>query len=505
MSFAKPRSHLINVTLAPTRWLSNLRRLFYRCTHTVLDLLPQKKREVAIANILIVSITLIIIELLSFTPYRIYYPAPILIALVVFSSMTGGIRFGLLTSFITMVYCYIYFVGLEQSFMIDDKAKDLFVVSSIMSPFIAVMVGILNARSHMLLNEKIYRRKLEGVQRQTTDILESITDAFVTVNKDLRFTYVNNKAQKYLDKPAAELLGKRLKNVFSTRESVFLKKVEKVLATKNSMVIEDFSPLLKMWLQIHIYPTRDGASIYFNDITEKKESEKRKDDFISVASHELRTPVTSIYSLSQLINKKLTTNSDASLKKYSLMIEKQADRLVKLCNDLLDVKRFQNKRLALNLEKTDLYLFIKQTVTTYNNSNGTHTISFHGKQKYFVRIDKERFTQVMVNLMNNAVKYSPDSKKVAVRLTSDKGHLIISIRDYGPGIEKKHQKNIFSQFYRIKQSSSNQQEGLGLGLYISSEIIKKHGGQLWVESEISKGSTFFIKLPIRKSVRKVRK
>lgn len=501
MSFAKPRIHHIDYTTAPIRWLSNLRRIFYRFTHSVLYLLPQKKREVAIANALIIFITLIAIELLSFTPYRIYYPAPILIALVVFSSMTGGVRFGLLTSIITMAYCYVYFVGLEQSFMIDDKTHDLFIVSSIMSPVIAVIVGILNARSHMLLNEKKYRKKIEGVHKQTTDILESIADGFVAVNKELRFTYVNSKAQKYLGKSADELLGRRLNNALSSRGSVFFKKVEKALTTKKSMVIEDFSPILKMWLRVHIYPTRDGVSIYFNDITEKIESEKRKDDFISIASHELRTPVTSIYTLSQLINRKLEKNTDTSLKKYVTMIEVQADRLVKLCNDLLDVKRLQNQRLALSLERTDLYQLIKQTITTYKNSNDTHTISFSGDPNSMVRIDRERFTQVLVNLLNNAVKYSPDSKRVVARLKSDKSFSTISVRDYGPGIERKHQKNIFSQFYRIKQSAAGGKEGLGLGLYISHEIVKKHGGKLWVESEVGKGSTFFIKLPMRKSIR----
>ena len=231
------------------------------------------------------------------------------------------------------------------------------------------------------------------------------------------------------------------------------------------------------------------------DVTEQRELEQRKDDFISIASHELKTPITTIKALTQLLKRKLQrqglTEPVASLTK----IETNVDKLTRLANDLLDVSKIQAGRLDYAEKSVNMNVLIRDVVETAQQITTTHTISLHGTLQKSMNGDADRLAQVFMNLLTNAIKYSPQANQVDVLLAEDEDKLLISVRDYGVGMSKDEQSKIFDRFYRIDDEKHRAIPGLGMGLYIACEIVERHGGDIIVTSEEGKGTTFVVSLP----------
>lgn len=227
----------------------------------------------------------------------------------------------------------------------------------------------------------------------------------------------------------------------------------------------------------------------------QKELERRKDEFISMASHELKTPVTSIMMFIQYIQRSLNREHiiayDASFKR----VDEQLNKLGKLISDLLDVSRIQGKELKYNLKKMDLNILVKDTVASIEPLSSKHNIQVNGKIRKKVIMDPDRVGQVLTNLLTNAIKYTPKARIIRVQMTSSDTKACVAIKDRGIGIDEVQQQKIFQRFYRGVDITERTYPGMGIGLYISKEIIKKHGGQIWVESQKGKGSTFYFTLP----------
>lgn len=230
---------------------------------------------------------------------------------------------------------------------------------------------------------------------------------------------------------------------------------------------------------------------------EKDRFEQRKDEFISVASHELKTPITTIKGYTQILNK-LLKGKNKNLLAYTAKMEEQLNRLTKLVNDLLDVSKIQTGKLELQREKVKIDDLIKD-VTRDIQMTSNHQIIFK-KNGRLPRawVDKYLISQVLINLISNAIKYSPKANKVFVRSLLDED-IIISVQDFGIGISAKDKEKIFERFYQADTRIRQSFQGLGLGLYISYEIIKSHGGNMWVESVKGKGSTLSFSLPTKRS------
>lgn len=232
------------------------------------------------------------------------------------------------------------------------------------------------------------------------------------------------------------------------------------------------------------------------DITEEKEKERLKDEFISTASHELKTPITSASLYTGILQKHLQETGDqkgfATLNK----VDSQLRRLTKLINDLLDVSRINTGGIYMKKQNVIIDALIAEVVEEMQYTTITHKLIIKGESKRKVFVDKERIREVLVNLISNAIKYSPASKKVEVLVENKKKEVKICVRDYGVGIRTENQEKIFEPFYRESHKSGARFPGLGLGLHISSKIITMHGGKLWVDSIYGKGSEFCILLPI---------
>jgi PAS domain S-box-containing protein len=232
-----------------------------------------------------------------------------------------------------------------------------------------------------------------------------------------------------------------------------------------------------------------------SDVTESKAAEQRKDDFLSIASHELKTPVTSLKASLQFLNKikekpqtslhvKLIEQANSSMEKMSLLID-----------DLLNVNRLTDANLHLVPKDFNIYDMLAECCG-HVRLEGKYELILTGDKNLIINADQARIEQVVVNFVNNAVKYAPESEQIFLDIRPMENMVKIAVRDTGPGINSSQIPFVFDRYYRVNHEGSSY-SGLGLGLYICSEIVKKHGGTIGVESEIGQGSEFWFCLPLR--------
>lgn len=222
----------------------------------------------------------------------------------------------------------------------------------------------------------------------------------------------------------------------------------------------------------------------------------RKDDFLSIASHELKTPVTSLKAYTQMLQMDAVENDD---KKREAMLSKmdcQIDKLTALITDLLDTSKMQNGKLIYNKSYFQFNELIKEIVEEIQATSISHKVIVKENIPLQLYADKERISQVLSNLLSNAIKYCPGCKEIIVKLEKKGEAAICSVQDFGNGIIKTQQDKIFERFYRVTGNNLHTYPGLGLGLFIAKEIIERHNGKIWLESEVGKGSTFYFSLPI---------
>jgi len=232
------------------------------------------------------------------------------------------------------------------------------------------------------------------------------------------------------------------------------------------------------------------------DISASKELDKRKDEFISMASHELKTPVTSLKGFLGLLQRRLTIQGDEKALHYLARMDAQVTKLTKLINDLLDLSKMQTGQLDYREQRFDLDELVQEIVENVQETTQTHHLQFEGQTQAEVFGDRDRIGQVLINLLNNAIKYSPQGDRVLVRVAISQNKALVSVQDFGIGIAKEHQRKIFERFYQVTDAEEKTYPGLGIGLYISYEIVKRHRGQMWVESKKGEGASFYFTLPL---------
>ena len=224
----------------------------------------------------------------------------------------------------------------------------------------------------------------------------------------------------------------------------------------------------------------------------QKASEKKKDEFLSIASHELKTPLTSIKAFNQLIAR---TKDISKVQHFSGKSAEHIDKLEWLINDLLDVTKINAGKMVYNMQPLNFRKLVLGAIDTIQQTSSTHRIVLKGNEEIEFVGDYLRLEQVLQNFLSNAVKYSPKADQVVVEYKTEMGNIVVSVQDFGIGIARKDFSRLFDRYYRV-DNSSMRFEGLGLGLYISSEILKRHQGSFWIESEEHKGSTFYFRLPL---------
>lgn len=271
--------------------------------------------------------------------------------------------------------------------------------------------------------------------------------------------------------------------------------------------LQGFRPTAKgtpKWWDVLVAPVYDASGAVerlvcvSRDITELKELERQKDEFIGIASHELKTPVTSIKGSIQIIDRLLEDQSYDMVGTFLGKAELHVDKLTGLINDLLDISKIEAGKLEYNFSGFTAGEIIEDAVEQVSHQAKNHLITVDGNLDQPVYGDKVRLEQVVTNLLSNAIKYSPDANEVILSLEKEKDFVKISVTDFGIGIPREKLHNVFERFFRVEEAS-HQFQGLGLGLYICAEIVKRHGGKIEAKSAKGKGSTFVFTVPAKKA------
>lgn len=233
------------------------------------------------------------------------------------------------------------------------------------------------------------------------------------------------------------------------------------------------------------------------DINEQKQLAQQKDSFLGIASHELKTPVTSIKAYAQVLEKILLKKGAFKEAEMINKIDLQINRLTKLIDDLLNVTRINSGKLPFNRTVFDFEKLASEIIEELQHSMSRHIIIKDFNYKGSIFGDRERIGQVITNLLTNAIKYSPYSTEIIVHIQLENQMVIMCVEDFGVGISKNNQPNVFDQFYRVTENKQHTFPGIGLGLYIAAEIVSRENGKIWIEkSAEGKGSTFCISLPV---------
>ncbi|HLZ88161.1 MAG TPA: PAS domain S-box protein [Puia sp.] len=224
-----------------------------------------------------------------------------------------------------------------------------------------------------------------------------------------------------------------------------------------------------------------------------KQLNSRKDEFIGVAGHELRTPITTIKGYLQLLEDQA---AEGLQKEFTEKALRQVNKLNRLITDLLDVSKIQAGRLEYNMMACFLLPLVRESVDTVRQIHTSHRIDTEfPPEDIIVTADGVKIEQVIINFLTNAIKYSPEGSRISLCIKKEERRVVVAVRDWGIGIAPQHQANIFHRYYRVN-ASEHAIGGLGIGLYISREIVERHGGSIWVESEERKGSVFYFSLPL---------
>lgn len=232
------------------------------------------------------------------------------------------------------------------------------------------------------------------------------------------------------------------------------------------------------------------------EIEFRKEAERKKDEFISIASHELKTPLTSVKGYVQLLERSVDKGDTLTVKKHLGKAQVQLEKLNSLIADLLDISKIESGKLKFNKQEFCIDELIDNVIDIMHQSSPEFKILKEGSTKCKVYGDEMRIEQVVINFLTNAIKYSPGTSEIKLTCNIKGDTVFLSVKDYGIGMSEDQLKNVFEKFYRVEETSQRFQ-GLGIGLYIASEIIKRHGGEIGVNSTYGEGSEFYFTIPLR--------
>ena len=394
---------------------------------------------------------------------------------------------------------------------LNTKIKDLIagdyseVVDMQGSPELTDMTNSINDLSEVI---RLTHENLEQETKRLTSILAYMTDGVLATNRRGQIIMVNEMAAKQLNVNPDEVLNTSILDLLSIGDDYDLRKLITEVPELTIDSQDENGEYISLRVRFALIRRESGfisgLVAVLHDTTEQEKEERERRLFVSNVSHELRTPLTSVKSyLEALDDGALSEPVAPDFVKVSL---NETNRMMRMVTDLLSLSRIDNETSQLDIELTNFTAFITFILNRFDkiksqsqeDSKKYELIREYPITPIWVEIDTDKMTQVIDNILNNAIKYSPDGGKIKVRMKTTDAQLIISISDEGLGIPKKDLPRIFDRFYRVDKARSRAQGGTGLGLAIAKEIIKQHKGFIWAKSEYGKGSTFTIVLPYDK-------
>jgi PAS domain S-box-containing protein len=336
-------------------------------------------------------------------------------------------------------------------------------------------------------------------------IVESSDDAIIGKTLEGVITSWNRGAEQIFGYTEEEMIGQPvLKLIPEDRhyeEPIILSRLSKGERIEHYETIRQRKDGSQLYVSLTISPIRNkageiiGVSKIARDITEQKHDEQRKSDFIGMASHELKTPLTSLTALIQVLQQKLR-DSDGFTTNVLTKAHLQTKKMSALINGFLNVSRLESGKLSIEKQSFDLNTLINELIEETQLTVSSHAFVFESPEKIIVNADREKIGSVLSNLLSNAVKYSPKGGTVTTKLSRTNGEVIVIVKDEGIGINRQDIDRLFDRYYRVQNENTRHISGFGVGLYLSAEIIQRHGGRIWAESEKGNGSTFYFTLPL---------
>jgi PAS domain S-box-containing protein len=350
------------------------------------------------------------------------------------------------------------------------------------------------------------RKEAEEIRRRLAAIVESSNDAIVGKTLDGIITNWNTAAEGLFGYSAEEAIGKHITLIIPAElyreEEEIIGKLRRGIRIQHYETVRLRKDGTRIDVSLSISPVKDdtgkiiGAAKIARDISERREQERRKDEFISMASHELKTPVTSLKGFTQILQRRLLKLNDKESVRFLARMDAQINRLTTLIDDMLDLSKMQNSQLAYRMERFDLAELVEEIVENVQGTTQTHHLLLEETIVVHIYGDRDRIGQVLINLLTNAIKYSPTTERIIVRMTIHEETVVVSVQDFGIGISESYQQSIFQRFYQVNEPAEKTYPGLGIGLYIASTIIERHKGRLWVQSRKGEGSIFHFSLPL---------
>lgn len=359
-------------------------------------------------------------------------------------------------------------------------------------------------------NEAARRDALEQAEQQAladrATLLESITDAFYALDREFRFTYLNQRALDHFGAAREALLGKVPWDVFPiTRGTIFQQEYERAVRERCSVAFEAVSLLSSRWVEVRAYPTPQGLAVYFRDITDRKQAEeqlreadRRKSEFLAVLAHELRNPLAPLRN--GLYSLKLRSDTDPTVSQTVSMMDRQMTHLVRLVDDLLDVSRITSGKLELRRQKvllTEVLGSAMEASRAFIEAHQHELVLDLRVQDLWVDGDPDRLAQVFSNLLFNGAKYTEPGGRITLTLERENSETVVTVQDNGIGIPPSAFEEVFDMFSQVRSHEALAMDGLGIGLSLVRTLVQRHGGSVLVFSEgLGKGSRFTVRLPI---------
>lgn len=392
---------------------------------------------------------------------------------------------------------------------INQKVKDLIagdysqVLDMQGSSEITNITNNLNDLSEVI---RLTQENLEQESKRLHSILSYMTDGVLATNRRGKITMINDMAKKQLGVQKEEVLNKSILELLKIEDDYELRdlitQVPELMIDSQDANGEYLSLRVRFALVRRESGFISGLVAVLHDTTEQEKEERERRLFVSNVSHELRTPLTSVKSYLEALDEGALSEPVApDFIKVSL---DETNRMMRMVTDLLHLSRIDNATSHLDVELINFTAFITFILNRFDQIRGQdeekkyELVRDYPITSVWIEIDTDKMTQVIDNILNNAIKYSPDGGKITVTMKTTDDQMILSISDQGLGIPKQDLPRIFDRFYRVDRARSRAQGGTGLGLAIAKEIIKQHKGFIWAKSEYGKGSTFTIVLPYDK-------
>lgn len=396
-----------------------------------------------------------------------------------------------------------------REFEINDNLGNRF-INYVLHP----LLDFQNKVSHIIsiaydvTEDKLIKKKLKENEERFRILANSMPQIVWTANQLGITTFFNDQWYHFtgfekkinVEESWDQLLNPQQRD---KKDEIWKESIQKAQPFEMELQLKDLSKNNQFrWFLARIIPVKDNEKNIlqwigtFTDIEDFKLLQNQKDSFLAIASHELKTPLTSLKLYSQFMEKNLQKTGDEKNAAVAKKMDLQINKINNLINELLDVTKIQNGKLELNKKKFNFDLLLEDIIET-QQMNSRQKIRVEKEKIGEIFGDQERISQVISNLINNAIKYSPEADEIIVKTNKKSEKLIFCVRDFGIGISKDKRKKVFEQYYRVSGSQEQTFPGMGLGLFISSEIIKRSEGKIYINNVKEQGSEFCFEIPLK--------